>query len=69
MKSSKFQFRLIKMKKRFALAAAFVFSMIPFTSSAGHLQMEAGPEFELLLMTGELSHRDLEGKPLDTYFR
>ena len=41
--------------------------MIPFTSSAGHLQMEADhPEFELLLMTGELSHRDLEGKALDT---
>ena len=66
----KFQIRLIKMKKRFALAAAFAFSMIPFTSSAGHLQMEADhPEFELLLMTGELSHRDLEGKALDTLYR
>ncbi len=66
----KFQIRLIKMKKRFALAAAFAFSMIPFTSSAGHLQMEADhPEFQLLLMTGELSHRDLEGKYLDTLYR
>mgnify|MGYP003317191596 CR=1 FL=1 len=34
----KFQIRLIKMKKRLALAAAFAFSIIPFTSFADHLE-------------------------------
>ena len=57
------------MKKKFVLAAAFAFSIIPFTSFADHLDMGVGAQFIELMISGDLSHRDLEGMPLDTYYR
>ena len=57
------------MKKRLALAAAFASSIIPFTSFADHLDMGVGAQFIELMISGDLSHRDLEGMPLDTYYR
>ena len=57
------------MKKRLALAAAFAFSIIPFTSFADHLKIKDNNALIELMISGDLSHRDLEGMPLDTYYR
>ena len=57
------------MKKRFALAAAFAFSIIPLTSLADHLNVGAGYQFIELMLSGDLSHRDLERENFRYYDR
>ena len=57
------------MKKRFALAAAFTFSIIPLTSLADHLNVGEGYQFIELMLAGDLSHRDLEGVNFRYYDR
>ena len=52
------------MKKRLALATAFAFSIIPFTSFADHLKIKDNNALIELMISGDLSHRDLEGSSL-----
>ena len=57
------------MKKALAVAGILALSITPTASFADHLNMGVGDQFIELMLSGDLSHRDLEGVPLDTYYR